>query len=143
MIIYKESAPAAQEYHELFVSTGWTRVIQVSADDLMIAINNSWYWIAAYEDDKLVGVGRVISDGLLYALICDLIVLPANQKYGVGGGILSRLTKKCKEAGIKRVWLFAAPGTSLFLPKKRLYRAARKRARNAVDIERISFFFYC
>ena len=114
MTIYKGSAPGAQEYHELFVSTGWTRVIQVSADDLMIAINNSWYWITAYEDDKLVGVGRVISDGLLYALICDLIVLPANQKHGVGGGILSRLTKKCKEAGIKRVWLFAAPGTSLF-----------------------------
>ncbi|MCG6536682.1 MAG: GNAT family N-acetyltransferase [Syntrophales bacterium LBB04] len=114
MITYKESAPAAQEYHELFVSTGWTRVIQVSADGLMTAINNSWYWISAYEDDKLIGVGRVISDGLLYALICDLIVLPANQKHGVGGGILSRLTKKCKDAGIKRVWLFAAPGTSLF-----------------------------
>jgi N-acetylglutamate synthase-like GNAT family acetyltransferase len=114
MIIYKGSAPGAQEYHDLFVSTGWTRVIQVSADDLMIAINNSWYWITAYEDDKLVGVGRVLSDGLLYALICDLIVLPGKQKHGVGGGILSRLTKKCKEAGIKRVWLFAAPGTSLF-----------------------------
>ena len=114
MIIYKGSAPGAQEYHDLFVSTGWTRVIQVSADDLMIAINNSWYWITAYEDDKLVGVGRVLSDGLLYALICDLIVLPGKQKHGVGGGILSRLTKKCKEAGIKRVWLFAAPGNSLF-----------------------------
>src|SRR4030042_7020340 len=99
MIIYKESAPASQEYHELFVSTGWTRGIQVSADDLMIAINNSWYWITAYEDDKLGGVGRIISDGLLYALICDLIVLPANQKHGVGDGILSRLTQQCKEAG--------------------------------------------
>jgi N-acetylglutamate synthase-like GNAT family acetyltransferase len=114
MIVYKESAPAAQEYHQLFVSTGWTRVIQVSADDLITAINNSWYWISAYENDKLVGVGRVISDGLLYALICDLIVLSANQKHGVGGDILSRLTKKCKEAGIRRVWLFATPGTSLF-----------------------------
>jgi hypothetical protein len=28
-----------------------------------------------------------------------------------------------------------------FLPKKRLYRPARKRTRNAVDIERISSFF--
>jgi N-acetylglutamate synthase-like GNAT family acetyltransferase len=115
--VYKASPPTWQEYSRLFSSTGWMPILKIFEDDLKRVFDGTWYWITAYQDERIVGVGRLISDGILYALICDIIVTPDHQNKGIGGAILRQLVKKCQEADIKRVWLFAAPGKAGFYEK--------------------------
>jgi len=116
-IEYKTSPPTWQEYFQLFSSTGWMPVLRISEDDLKKVFDNTWYWITAYQNESIVGCGRLLSDGALYALICDVIVMPDHQNKGIGSTILKQLVKRCKETDIKRVWLFAAPDKAGFYEK--------------------------
>ena len=43
----------------------------------------SWYTIYAF-DDKLVGMGRIISDGVITGVICGVCVMPEYQSIGIG-----------------------------------------------------------
>ena len=87
---------------------------QASPEELEKALSGSWFAISAYCEDRLVGFGRVISDGVLYALVADLIVIPGYQGKGIGGAILNRLLDHCRAAGIRIVWLFSASGKMPF-----------------------------
>lgn len=116
-IEYKTNPPTWQEYFRLFSSTGWMPVLGISEGDLKRVFDNTWYWITAYQNESIVGCGRLLSDGVLYALICDIIVMPDHQNKGIGSTILENLVKKCNEADIKRVWLFAAPDKARFYEK--------------------------
>ena len=119
--VYKKSPPTWQEYSQLFSSTGWMQVLKISKTDLKRVFENTWYWITAYQDENIVGVGRLLSDGALYALICDIIVMPDQQNMGIGSEILTRLVKKCQQSNIRRVWLFAAPEKARFYEKHGFY----------------------
>lgn len=57
------------------------------------AFLNSFKIITAWKDDKLIGAGRMISDGICYGIIFDLGVLPEYQKQGIGKGIMDELLK--------------------------------------------------
>lgn len=94
-IAYRQQLPAAAAYYQLFETTGWNQGYRADADALDRAISSSWYGLCAYDHGDLVGFGRVVSDGVLYALICDLIVRPSYQGQGIG----SRLLKKLIEIG--------------------------------------------
>ncbi|OYT61444.1 hypothetical protein B6U67_05805 [Methanosarcinales archaeon ex4484_138] len=48
------------------------------------AFINSFKVVTAGKADKLVGAGRLISDGICYGTIFDLGVLPEYQKQGIG-----------------------------------------------------------
>ena len=112
--IYEETIPEREAYHHLFETTGWNESYQAGVDQLHRAIANSWYTVSAYVDDRLVGFGRVISDGVLYAFICDMIVQPSHQRQGIGSAILQKLVERCRAAGVRVIWLFAAQGKSEF-----------------------------
>ena len=49
------------------------------------------YVMFAYHQDKIVGFGRTVDDGLFYASVVDLIVHPDYQGNGIGGYILESL----------------------------------------------------
>ncbi len=82
----------------------------LSKEALRLAIDNSRQWVSVCDDNRLIGVGRLISDGALYEFVCDMIVLPEYQNRGIGGSILKMLREKCTEHNIQRVWLFEASG---------------------------------
>ena len=113
-IAYREQMPIPDAYHHLFETTGWNQGYQADTDALYRAISSSWYVVSAYNNDDLVGFGRVISDGVLYALICDLIVKPPYQGQGIGSQILEKLIEKCHREKIRVIWLFSARGKSSF-----------------------------
>jgi ribosomal protein S18 acetylase RimI-like enzyme len=114
-ITFSEGPPAAATYFKLFESTGWNKGYGANQDELLEAISDSWYLLCAYKDkEDLVGFARIVSDGILYAFICDMIVDPAYQKQGVGTALMKKLIERCKEAGIRVVWLMAAADKSRF-----------------------------
>lgn len=108
MILFKETLPDVLDYWELFQTTGWNDEYNFSQQDLEKAIKNSWYSTSIYMSDKLIGYGRVISDGIHHALIVDLIIHPDYQGQGFGHKLLDKLVKKCIEFKIRDIQLFAA-----------------------------------
>jgi len=113
-IVYREKLPALDAYHQLFETTGWNQSYRADEDELYAAISSSWYVLSAYVNDDLAGFGRIISDGVLYALICDLIVKPSYQGQGVGSTLLKKLIAKCRRHKVRVIWLFSAKGKSSF-----------------------------
>jgi ribosomal protein S18 acetylase RimI-like enzyme len=80
----------------LYESLGWNS-LKLSSDDLKQMCNQSWYAIYAFKDQKLVGMGRIISDGVITGIICGLCVLPSYQSKGIGKEMLNRMIDHCEE----------------------------------------------
>ena len=83
-IHYTEDSPEAGQYLQLFETTGWNSTYRADAAELYQALQHSYYLVAALDGETLVGVGRVVSDGVLYAMIYDMIVAPSHQGRGIG-----------------------------------------------------------
>lgn len=80
----------------LYESLGWNS-LKLSVDDLKQMCNQSWYAIYAFNDQKLVGMGRIISDGVITGIICGLCVLPSYQSKGIGKEMLNRMIRHCEQ----------------------------------------------
>ncbi len=115
---YNEEIPPIEQFWSLFVTTGWNHEYHATREELSAMLENSWYRVGAYDNVRLIGFGRVVSDQILHAMIYDLIVLPEYQGQGIGGRILERLVKKCLEANIRDIQLFSARGKRLFYEKR-------------------------
>lgn len=117
-IKYIEEKPDSRAYLELFESTGWNAVYKADQAELDQALEGSWYVVSAYDGDKLVGIGRVISDGVLYAMIYDMIVRTSHQGKGIATAILETLIAKCKRNRLRDIQLFSAKGKVQFYRKR-------------------------
>jgi len=106
--------PVINDFWKLFLTTGWNDGYKARRAELEAALQTSWYAVSVYEDGLLVGFGRVLSDGILHAMIYEVIVAPTHQRRGIGTLIVSRLIEKCREAGIRDIQLFSAPGKQSF-----------------------------
>ena len=116
-IRYSEQLPDKHEYFELFITTGWNVQYQASPEEVEQANRNSWLTVSAYDEEKLVGFGRVVTDFVLHAMIFDMIILPAYQGQGIGTMVLEKLVKRCKDHGIRDIQLFCAKGKRGFYEK--------------------------
>ncbi len=95
----------AGDYRRLRDVVGWGTP---PADDatLQAALDRTWN-VVAREAGEIVGIGRLLDDGALYATIWDMIVAPEAQRRGIGGGILERLLERAAARTI--VALVATP----------------------------------
>lgn len=84
--------------------------------DLKVAFSNSMYTCFAFDEGRLVGVGRVLADGVDCAYICcDMAVHPSHQGTGIGKAILTDLVNRSH--GHKKILLYAVPGKEPFYRK--------------------------
>ena len=116
-ITYQSTLPTAAQFAALFETTGWNAERHRSPQELHQALQSSWYAVSAYQGERLVGFGRVISDGVLHALIVEMIVAPDYQRHGIGHTILIDLVARCRRAGIEDIQLFCAKGKAGFYLK--------------------------
>jgi len=116
-IEYRTGKPDAEAFFRLFETTGWNEEYKASLDDIHTVLDHSWYIVSAHDNGKLVGTGRVISDGLLHAMVFDMIVDPENQGRGIGREILRMLVEQCRAHRIRDVQLFCAKGKVKFYEK--------------------------
>jgi len=86
-------------------------------EQLYQAAENSWYHVSIYDNEELIAFGRMISDGIYQALICDVMVDPSYQKQGLGKMVIEALLTKCKDSGIQSIQLFSAKGKQEFYKK--------------------------
>jgi GNAT superfamily N-acetyltransferase len=116
-IIYSNSLPDTKKYFELFVSTGWNEKFRITPAELESAVSKSYFTVSAYDGEFLAGFGRIVSDGIIHAMIYEMIIHPDYQRKGIGTEILNRLIQKCKEDKIRDIQLFCAQGKKEFYEK--------------------------
>lgn len=84
-------------------------------EDLKLAFSHSMYKCFVRENGKLVGVGRVLADGVYVAYVADIAVLPSHQGTGLGKEIVARLVDLAKHH--RKIILYAVPGKEPFYRK--------------------------
>ena len=55
------------------------------------AFLNSYKVVTVWEREKIIGAGRMISDGVCYGWIHDMAVLPEYQEQGIGRKLMEEL----------------------------------------------------
>ena len=94
MIRYVEQTPSADEFNFLTDSVGWGKRENSIVDE---ALNNTLYSLCVYDDDKLIGYGRIIGDKTIFLYIQDLMVIPEYQGKHIGTNVMENLLNKVNE----------------------------------------------
>ncbi|PRZ13421.1 GNAT family N-acetyltransferase [Nesterenkonia sandarakina] len=73
----------------LYGAVQWTAYTDDPAS-LRKALEGSSTLVAAHDDQRLVGLARVISDGSTICYLQDILVLPSHRRAGVGRALAER-----------------------------------------------------
>ena len=77
----------------LYEAVGWTNYTD-RPEMLAAAYRNSLCVLGAYAGEKLIGVIRVVGDGVSIVFVQDLLVLPEYQRQGVGTQLLRAMMEQ-------------------------------------------------
>jgi len=98
---YKYNEPvSAKALSDLREAVGWNRMEKEYENPLM----TSYYHIAVYEKEELIGYIDSVSNGVTDAYIQDLMVHPDYQGKGVGTELMNKMIKYLKE---KRIYIIS------------------------------------
>lgn len=81
------------EIFPIYESVGWTNYTR-SPQMLKEAYSHSLKIYAAYVDEKLVGVIRVVGDGFSVVFVQDLLIYPEYQRQGIGTALLKMIMEE-------------------------------------------------
>ena len=99
-------------------SVGWDAFSKLQIEQ---AIKNGIYSVAAMHNENVVGMGRLVGDGIMYWYIQDVIVLPEYQGKNIGKSIIEKLLKYVEANSLPKttttVGLMAAKGKEAFYKK--------------------------
>ncbi|MEA4919756.1 MAG: GNAT family N-acetyltransferase [Clostridiaceae bacterium] len=86
-MIYKENVLKYEDYFNLRHSVGWSNF---SKEQAVSALQHSLYDIIAVDSERVVGMGRLVGDGL-YCVVVDIVVAPDYQHRGIGCEIVRKI----------------------------------------------------
>lgn len=84
----KENELTADEYLELRKSLKWETYSSV---DVINSLHNSLYIVSIYDDELIIGSGRIVGDGKICFYIQDVMVRPEYQNIGIGSRIMTSI----------------------------------------------------
>ena len=109
----KKNLPSDQ-LHRLFMSAGWVRgETPYSFENFNKPFINSTLVISAWENKRLIGAVRVISDRIIRSVIYDLVIDPEFQNRGIG----KELVRRCIECFPDSEWLVGTEDKAAFYEK--------------------------
>lgn len=117
-IKYIDKAPTVDEFNQLTEAVGWGRCENAIVEE---ALRYTLYSVCAYDEDKLIGYGRIIGDKTIFLHIHDVMVRPDYQGMGIGTVIMNKILDKVNEYRSVnpaiRVYLGASKGKEGFYEK--------------------------
>lgn len=118
MITIKENVNNVNEFNSLFDAVGWG---SYEDDVSMNALKNTIYSVSVYDEDRIIGFGRLIGDGFCYIYIHDVVVDPKYQSKKIGTIIMNKLLEEIEKLKSNnpyiRVYLGASKGKEGFYRK--------------------------
>ena len=118
MIKIKENINKVEEFNYLYDAVDWGHYDENVSKK---ALDNTFYSVSVYENDKIIGFGRLIGDTICFMYIHDVIVHPEHQSKKIGTLIMNKLIEKIelikKENPYLRVYLGASKGKEGFYEK--------------------------
>jgi len=110
---------SVKDYVKLWESVGWgTPPVEKQIE---AGLKNSIISVAATHKNQVIGMGRVIGDGVIMCYILDLIVLPEFQGKGIGKAIMENLIAYVKDSALLNtditIGLFTSTGLDKFYEK--------------------------
>ena len=118
----KENSLSAKDLIALREIVGWGNS---PIHQIEIGLKNSWYIMSVVHEDTVIGIGRIVGDGMTICYIQDVIVLPEYQGKGIGTAIMEHLITHIKKNGFENtriaIGLFAAKGKEEFYNKFGFY----------------------
>lgn len=89
-----ENIDNVEEYNYLFDIVGWGSYPKEISKK---ALSNNIYSVSIYDNDNIIGYGRLIGDGIIFLYIHDIMVKPEYQGKGIGKTIMKKLLSKVEE----------------------------------------------
>ena len=118
MIDIKENINNAEEFNYLYDEVQWGAYDIETTKKLL---KYTLYSISVYDDNKIIGYGRLIGDGIVFIFIRDVMVVPEYQSKKIGTNIMNKLLEKINEVKQEnpyvRVYLGASKGKEDFYRK--------------------------
>ncbi len=115
---YNENTLCYEDYCRLRESVAW---LNFSEEQARKSLANTLYTVTAAWDGQVIGMGRLIGDGMYYVIV-DLVVQPAYQKKGIGGKIVDKIVEYVKTetpaGGRSSIQLIAEKGKEAFYLKR-------------------------
>jgi len=116
-IVFKEGKEIAQkQLQSLYEDVEWFAYTKDIAQ-LKQALSHSLYVLSAWEEDRLVGLIRVVGDGLTIVYIQDILVLTSHQNRGIATGLMEQTLEKFKDVRQKVLLTEEAPDVRHFYEK--------------------------
>ena len=81
------------EIWQLYTQVGWTAYTE-NMTALERGYKNSLLVLAAYENEELLGIVRVVGDGATIILVQDILVYPQKQRQGIGTSLLKAVLER-------------------------------------------------
>lgn len=81
------------EIWQLYTQVGWTAYTE-NMMALERGYKNSLLVLAAYENEELLGIVRVVGDGATIILVQDILVYPQKQRQGIGTSLLKAVLER-------------------------------------------------
>lgn len=94
---------SAELFLELYTSVGWEAPC---VEQVERALSNTIATFVAYDDEKPVGMVRVIGDGGMSFYIKDFVIIPSYQSKGIGKTLIQSIENFIRES-IEADWAVA------------------------------------
>ena len=105
-------APASA-LERIYRSVGWYDE-SFSQEALEKICKNSTLFAGAFINNEMVGMGRLISDGVSDGCIQDVAVMKEFQGLGIGRAIVRKIIEESLKLGIDWIQLIATPGNEKY-----------------------------
>lgn len=109
MISIKENNKNVEEFSYLYDAVGWGSYDEEVSKK---ALDNSFYTISIYDNDKIIGFGRLVGDTICFLYVHDVMVLPEYQSKKIGTMVMNKLLEKIKEVKKENPFLRVYTGAS-------------------------------
>lgn len=117
-INYIEKTPTPDDFNMLTESVGWGKRENNIVKE---ALRNTLYSLCVYDENRLIGYGRIIGDKTIFLYIQDIMVIPKYQGKQIGTEIMYKLLEQVdrykKVNPNIRTYLGASKGKESFYEK--------------------------
>jgi GNAT superfamily N-acetyltransferase len=119
-MIIEKAPPSATELARFYSEAGWLK--DPNIEEMQKAVDSPSEWFTARDmDSSLLGMGRIVTDYVRYAVIVDLIVRKSQQGQGIGTKIMEAILEECRLLDIDSVNLWPSKGKVPFYERFGFY----------------------